>query len=268
MYERELLNDLPAYWKRNGRSGIDPMDGKPSRDYVSPAVREARTIEGNCKYCGNPLPVKSGRGRKPIMCKECHAKDGRRRVTAQRAKLASTRGTVGSVPLRSKLFANYVIYFNHGIPAKERLTWMDHDYSNAKAMTRPAVSSFTSEWYGVRDLMDSSPVYGNGNAKEDYFWRPVIDRKSVGQVRRGNDCYEFITESEALPKGAKPESAFQSHCEECGTQLKEVLARGRESGGKIGARSIACPKCGLVPKVTPCTSLESRGASRDWAGSA
>lgn len=295
MYERELLSDLPPWWRSFGGSN-DPEDGKPRDDYVTPEVREARTKDGNCKHCGKPLPVKSGRGRKPIICSKCRTKDDSIRKQVSRQRNWSTRGKVGSVPTRNRSFVKYCLFINRNVPVKDRIYWMSTDYEGIRVTYQQARSAFTSEWYGPgydRDDWERgwstnvdpwTPGFKDwtNEAKDDYYLRPVVSkrglasreaRRAFGKYAEGNpSCnpehvLNLFTESEALPKGTKPESTFQSHCEECGTQLKEVLARGRDVGGKIGARTIACPKCGLVPDVTPCKSIQSKGASYDWDGS-
>lgn len=253
MFERELLNDVPMGWKSHGKVNsvdADPMNGIPN---CKPRI-EPR--DGFCIDCGKELPIKSGRGRKPVRCKDCASKSNSTRKSVQRQRLASTRHQVGSVPVRLVAFANYVKWFNRGLPKDQRIVWHDTDFGNVKSNVLPALG-FTSEWYGVRNFMEHP---------EDHFWRPVFNRKLIESRFLGSDCREFISESEAMPKGTKPESVGQQVCDECGAPLSIELPSGRRVGAKIGTKVLACTKCGLVHAQGGVVSHASKG-NPDWNGS-
>ena len=288
VFESEVLSSAPVGWKVVGRTksvDADPMNGKPSKDWVSAEVKEARIKEGNCRECGTPLPVKSGRGRKPTMCKECAAKGNRTRLQVQRAKLNSTRRKVGSVPERVNAFANHVIWWNRGVRNDERLTWMDRDFSEVGSMARPVMGSFTSEWNELgADPMDWDSSWSKLATGPESEWSndgfkgwvneaaanqlrmPVINRKEASQgVRLGSDCREFISESEAMPSGVEPERVGPQVCDECGEGLTILPARGRDVQAKVGAKVLACPKCGLVHGTHGIVSHAPK-SNQDWSG--
>ena len=251
-YSSELLQDVPPGWIHRGRkSGIDPLDGK-----AHPA-RKVHYPEGQCQACGNDLVIKSGRGRKPKYCPDCAPKvaDAGRRDSRNRAR--NLRNQVGVVPFRKLPFAQYVRYFNYGVPGAQRIFWQDSDFSEASIHVSEA-KGFTSEWYFAEQ--------GTG------YFRPVIARashawNSVKARKQGSDCLHFIHEdSEALPKGKEPERVGLTHCDECGGELELIQASGRNVGAKIGSKVVACKSCGLVAIGAGVRSYPDSGASNDYHG--
>lgn len=268
-FERELMNDLPPWWRRTGRKSTeaDPTNHVPREGWVSPEVREARAKPGNCCDCGDELPPRSGRGRPAIRCKPCQSKGNSERKAVSRGKAWSTRGTVGTIPWRSRAFVKSCIFINRRVPKWNRLLWLDHDFEGAslKAMPGfgkefPNLNGFTSEWDDCQDPDDFHPIHGNG-CEGLFFRRPVINHESAvnlgtrrafgphaeGSPARADHVLQFMTESEALPKGVEPERVGAQVCDECGEGLVILPARGRDVQAKVGAKVLACPKCGLIP---------------------